>query len=156
MIEPERLGYFHFWRQVGRRMNIKAIPESYDVLERFNRDYELRQYRYAKTNERVGTATRELFVGWLPRIASPLTRSAIHALLDDALIEGFGFPRANPVMRWLVPAGLRLRARIVRQLPPRKQPRLRTEMEHPSYPAGYTIEGLGPESMPTNTGTHGR
>src|SRR5947209_10151675 len=26
LCEQERLGYFHFWRQVGRRMNIKDVP----------------------------------------------------------------------------------------------------------------------------------
>jgi len=28
MIDIERLGFFHFWREVGLRMNIKAIPRT--------------------------------------------------------------------------------------------------------------------------------
>jgi hypothetical protein len=32
----------------------------------------------------------------------------------------------------------------VRFMPPRKEPRRRTEMAHPTYPEGYVIEQLGP------------
>jgi ER-bound oxygenase mpaB/B'/Rubber oxygenase, catalytic domain len=144
LCEQERLGYFYFWREVGRRMNIREIPADYNVFERFNRDYEKQHYRFTEANRRVGIATRELFVSWFPSIVSPLVRSAIHALLDDRLIEAFGFPRPSPLMRWLVPGALRLRATVVRFLPPRKNPRRRTEMGHPTYPEGYVIEQLGP------------
>jgi len=85
-----------------------------------------------------------LFASWFPRFLAPVVRSAIHALLDDRLIEAFGFPQPSPLMRWLVPGALRLRAGFVRLLPPLKEPRLRTEIGHPTYPEGYLIEHLGP------------
>jgi hypothetical protein len=144
MCEPERLGHFHFWREVGRRMNIRDIPADYHAFERFNREYERRHYRFTEANQRVGAATRELFASWLPRVLAPAVRSVVHALLEDHLLDAFGFPRPSRPMRWLVPTALRLRARLIRWLPPRRRPRLRTEMGHPSYPAGYTIERLGP------------
>jgi hypothetical protein len=144
MCEPERLGYFYFWREVGRRMNIRDIPADYDAFERFNREYEHRHYRFTESSQRVGTATRELFVSWFPAVLAPVVRPVIHALLDDSLIEAFGFPQPSRPMRWLVAAGLRARGRLVRLLPPRRKPRLRTEMLHPTYPEGYEIERLGP------------
>lgn len=144
MIEPERLGYFHFWREVGRRMNIKDIPPEYAAFEEFNRAYERDHFRFTEANRRVGGATRELFASWFPRPFAPLVRSAIYALLDDPLIAAFGFPRPSRVMRWLVPASLRLRGRTVRFLPRRSRPRLRTEGRHRTYPGGYSIERLGP------------
>jgi len=144
MCEQERLAAFYFWREIGRRMNIRNLPEDYACFERFNRDYERQKYRYTEANYRVGAATVELFAGWFPYLPSPVVRSAIYALLDAPLIEGFGFPEPSRLMRWLVPAALRLRARVVGLLPPRRRPRLRTEMKHPSYPTGYTIEQLGP------------
>ena len=107
MCEPERLGYFYFWREVGRRMNIRDIPADYDTFERFNREYEQRHYRFTESSRRVGTATRELFVSWFPAVLAPVVRSVIHALLDDPLLEAFGFPRPSRAMRWLVAAGLR-------------------------------------------------
>ena len=131
LCEQERLGYFYFWREVGRRMNIRDIPVSYDVFERFNKDYEREHYRFTEANRRVGAATRELFASWFPRFLAPVVRSAIYALLDDRLIEAFGFPQPSRLMRRLVPGALRLRAGFVRLLPPPNKPRLRTEMGHP-------------------------
>src|SRR5256885_9828810 len=61
MCEQERLAMFHFWRQVGRRMNIKDIPDNYAAFERFNIEYERAHFRYTDANHRVGAATRELF-----------------------------------------------------------------------------------------------
>src|SRR5882672_8795871 len=71
----ERLGYFYFWREVGRRMNIRGIPLDYDVFERFNKDYEREHYRFTEANRRVGAATRELFASWFPRFLAPVVRS---------------------------------------------------------------------------------
>jgi len=144
MCDSERLSYFYFWREVGRRMKIKDIPADYAEFETFNRNYESRHYRFTEANRRVGTATRELFVGWFPRFCAPLVRRAIHSLLDDSLIEAFGFPPPSPLMRRLVPRAVRLRGKVAGWLPARRRPRLRTEMGHPSYPKGYVIEELGP------------
>jgi hypothetical protein len=60
------------------------------------------------------------------------------------MIAGFGFPRPSRSIRWLVPTVLRLRARMVRLLPRRQRPFLRTELKRGTYPAGYAIEQLGP------------
>jgi hypothetical protein len=147
MGDTERLAYFYFWCEVGRRMSIKNIPENYSTLEQFNHDYEMQHYRFTEANQRVGAATRELFVSWFPGFLSPLVRSAIYSLLDDPLIDAFGFPRPSRLMRRVVPGALRLRAALAGLLPPRRRPRLRTEMAHPSYPKGYVIEQLGPPGI---------
>jgi len=144
LCEQERVGYFQFWRAVGRRMNIRDIPADYDEFERFNRAYERQHFRFTEANARVGSATRELFVGWMPRPFAPVVRRVIYALLDDPLVDAFGFPRPSGLMRRLVEGALRLRARALRWLPTRRRPRFRTEMRHPAYPDGYTIEQLGP------------
>lgn len=150
MCEQERLSYFLFWREVGLRMKIQEIPDDYDAFEQFNRDYERDRFRFADSNQRVGTATRELFVSWFPKPMAPLARSAIHAMLDDPLIEAFGFPKPSAALRRLVPAALRLRARWLRLFPPGKPPQLRTELARPSYPDGYVIERIGPPSPPSS------
>ena len=144
MCDAERLAMFHFWREVGHRMGIRDIPAEYAAFERYNIAYERRCFRYTDTNRRVGAATVELFASWFPHLARPLVRRAIYALLEDAVIDAFGFPQPSAAMRRLVGGALRLRAAVARRLPARRRPRLRTEMRHRSYPDGYRIEQLGP------------
>lgn len=145
LTEHERLGLYHFWREVGTRMGIRDIPASYEDFERYNLDYERAHFRYTDANRRVGTATREMFCARFPRPLRPLVRAAIHALLDTRLLDAFGFPPAPRALRAAVHGGLRLRARLAR-LVPRTRPRLRTALRHRSYPRGYVIEELGATS----------
>jgi hypothetical protein len=144
MCSRERLACFYFWREIGLRMGIRDIPLDYAAFETFNREYEKTYYRFTAANQRVGIATRELFVSWFPPIVAPLVRKTIHALLDDRLIEAFGFSRPSRFMRALVGGMLRGRGALAGLLPARRRPRLRTKIFHPSYPNGYVIEELGP------------
>lgn len=144
MCEAERLAMFYFWRAVGERMGIRELPTDYAAFEKFNIDYEERHFRYTEANHRVGTATLEMFVAWFPRVLRPIVRRAMYAIMDDPVLKGFGFPKPSPAMRILVKLALKARAWVLRFLPARRHPRLRTEMKHRSYPAGYQIEELGP------------
>ena len=154
MIEKERIALFHFWREVGIRMNIKDIPADYAEFERFNIEYERKNYRYTETNHRVGLATRDLFMSWFPGWTRPLVKQGIYAAMDERLLEAFGFPKPAPSMRKMVEGSLRLRARALRWfVPRRRRPLLRTEMKPRSYPEGYRIEQVGPASMGGEAGS---
>lgn len=142
--EAERLASFHFWREVGRRMGIRDLPDDYDAFERFNIDYEARHFRYTDAGHRVACATREMFSAWFPRALRPLVRRVIYALLDEPARRAAGFPAPGPLLARLVPWGLRLRGRLAGWLPARRHPRLRTMLKRPTYPRGYRTEDLGP------------
>jgi hypothetical protein len=144
MCETERLAYFHFWRQVGERMGIRNVPADYAAFERYNIDYEKRHFRCTDASRRIGATMIEMFAGWFPSFLRPLVRRSMYAIMDDPVIAGFGFPKSSPAMRAFVTMALLLRARLLRLLPARRRPRLRTEMRHRSYPDGYRIEELGP------------
>ena len=147
MTRHEQLAAFYYWRELGRRMNITSLPIDMDEFERFNVEYERTHFRYSETNRRVGIATRDLFLSWyLPRPLWRLGEPAVYAMMDDPLLDAFGFPRPSPAMRRLVQGGLRARARVMRWLPERRRPFLRTKVRHRTYPQGYQIEELGPPS----------
>jgi len=76
-----------------------------------------------------------------------IVRRSIYALLDDEVIEAFGFPRPSGFARWSVAGALKARALGARLRPARRKPRLRTETKHRSHPEGYEIETLGPPSQ---------
>lgn len=144
MCEQERLGLFYFWRAVGQRMHIKEIPKDYQTFERFNIEYERHHFQYASSNYRTGMATLNMFSGWFPKVLAPSVQSAIYSLLEPSLLKAFGFPEPSRFMRWIVNVTLKLRAHLLRWLPSRPHPRLRTEIIYPSHPNGYVIEQLGP------------
>lgn len=143
----ERLGYYYFWRGVGTRMGMRDIPPTYEAFQDWACAYERKTFRYRETNEKIGAATRELFASWYPRSLAPVVRLTIYALLDDAMLDAFGFPRPLPGVRALVGGALRLRARIVRWLPPRRKPYFFTDRANRTHPQGYEIGSLGPPAL---------
>lgn len=144
LTEAEKQAMFYFWREVGRRMGIHDIPATLEAFQAFSEAYERDRFRATDAGRRVGLATRELFAGWFPRPVRPLIRQAIYALLDDRTREAFGFPPAHPLFRRLVPAALVVRAYVLRWVPRRRRPLLRTARQTPTYPRGYRVEQLGP------------
>jgi hypothetical protein len=144
LTEGERLATFHFWRAVGELMNIQDIPETYAELDRFNVDFERDRFGYTDAGRRVASAMVAYFVGKIPGLPRRLGARGIHALLDEPLLDALGLPRPTAAERAAVETALKLRARAVRLLPPRRRPRLRTEMRRRTYPAGYRVEQLGP------------
>lgn len=146
MVEQERLANFYCWRAIGRRMNIKDIPESYSGFESFNRIYEAKHFSRSDATQRVGISGRDMFLAWFPPATRGVAKQGIYSLLDEELLDAFGFPAPAPWVRRSVAGCLRTRARVQRLLPSRRRPRLRTQFRHRSYPQGYRIEALGPES----------
>jgi hypothetical protein len=144
MCEQEKLGIYYFWCEVGKRMGIKNIPPTYEDFERCNRDYERDKFCFAETNQRVGAATRDLFASWFPRLFAPLVRHGIYAMLDERMLEAFGFPRPFKFMPPLARFALKARGKFVRFLPPRRKPHFFVDIPNRTYPQGYEITELGP------------
>jgi hypothetical protein len=149
MTEGERHASYFFWREVGRRMAIRDIPPTHEAFEQWSLAQERERFRYDETNRRVGVATRELFVGWAPRALRPMTRVAIHALLDEPVRIAFGFPPAPRLMRALVTGALRARGRVLRFFPARTSKNFITGKPQRSWPKGYRISQLGPPPLLT-------
>ncbi len=143
----EQRAYYCFWREIGVRMGIKVIPPSYEAFAAWSLAYERDQFRFADTNQRIGTATRDLFASWVPRVVSPVVRYGIYAMLEERMIESFGFPKPLPLTRAMLGATLRARGRFVRRLPPRRRAHFFTDAKNRTHSGGYRIEELGPPRL---------
>ena len=130
-------------------MAIKDIPAQYAEFERFNVEYEREQFRLAEASARVGAATRDLFLSWFPFVPRRLGEQSIYALIDERLLDAFGFP-----------ASLAIDAAARGVGPPRQEPRVAStppsaqaapaHRDAPrSYRAGYRIDELGPPPVAT-------
>lgn len=127
LTEQEKQASYYFWREVGRRMNIRDIPDSLGALEAWSRAYEREHFAYSPANRLLAEAVRDLFCSWvlpgpLLRPLWPLGRQLVYALLEPPLRQAFGFPEARPWAKALVQVALYLRARLLPLLPPRRRP----------------------------------
>lgn len=140
----EKQASYYFWREIGQRMAIKDIPESYEAFEQYNIEYERTRFRYTDDNHRIAVATRNLMLGWvLPRFLRPIGAPFMHALIDKPLLQAVGLRPAPGWLQAFVMGTMKIRATVLALLPPRQKARLLTRMKNRTYPNGYSIDRLG-------------
>lgn len=149
--ETERRAQFEFWKEIGHRMAIREIPETLEEIDAYNRDYE--QTRYARTDAgvRLAEAQRDVFLAWFPWLPKALGGRAISALLEPHVVDALGLVQPTQAERRATEAAIRARGRVVRLLPSRSRPKLRTAMKRRSYPNGWKVETLGPADPPESS-----
>src|SRR3954468_16243289 len=121
--EPERRATANYYGELGRHMNIKDRPATYEEFAALLDAYEREHFAFSPGGRAVSDATLALLLRFYPRPVRPLLRRATMALLDRPLREAFAYPRPDRVTEALTIAGLRARAAIERRLPPRLEPR---------------------------------
>lgn len=142
-----------YYRTLGRRMGITAIPQTYEDFERCLDAYEAAHFGWDEGARRVSDATLDLMAGWYGPLA-PVVRGAGLALLDDTLLAAFRYERPAPAVRKTVRTALKLRARAVRLLPPRRTPHYaRQNPEIKGYPNGFRVAELGTFPAARRTGS---
>jgi len=141
--KKERRAGLNYWRELGKRMNIRDIPNDVDELDRWSLAYEKANSRYAESNRHVADDTLNLFLSWYPAPLRPVVRLGVLSLLEEYLLDAFGYKHPPRWFRWLVALSLRIRARVIPWLPRRRHPHLVTKERMRSYPMGYVIEELG-------------
>lgn len=142
--EHEIAASTNYYRKLGRHMGIKGIPETYaEFFELFD-SYEREHFAYTEGGRAVSDATLGLMVDFYPAWQRPLVRPFTKALLDERLIRAFDYPRPSAAWRVVSRAALKLRARVVRLMPPRTEPRwARQSPNIRSYPDGYDPSRIG-------------
>ena len=74
--DAERRATCRYYQELGQRMGIRDIPETCEEFFSYCDEFESRHFAYTHANACVGTATRELFVGWFSFLPAPLVRTA--------------------------------------------------------------------------------
>ncbi|MGI0495013.1 oxygenase MpaB family protein [Alkalinema pantanalense CENA528] len=143
----EKEALFHFWFAVGQQMGIDAIPGTYESFEDYNLEYERQYFRYNSANQRVGESTLNLFLSWFPYPLRPAIQPLVYAIMDEAMLQAFGFPAPKPWQRNFVEYLLRSRGQLLHYFPPRHTPHFYSDERQKSYPHGYDLTDLGPPKM---------
>ena len=84
----------NYYLELGRRMNIKDLPEDYAGFERLLDEYEAEHFAFDPGGRRVADSTLDLMTtfppsSWLP---SWLARRFAFALMDEPLLRAFRYP----------------------------------------------------------------
>jgi hypothetical protein len=116
----EREAAYRYYARLGELMGIREVPPSFDELVAWSDAYERAEFARADGGRRTADATLELFASWQPAILRRWSPAVSRALMDAPLREALGYPAAPAATERLVRAGLRARALVERQLPPRR------------------------------------
>jgi hypothetical protein len=133
-----------YYLDLGALMGIKDVPDDYQGFEELLDGYEAEHFAFDEGGRRVADATMRLMQTFYPSVAARPMEVFSRALMDDPLLTAFGYRKPPRAVVAASRAALRLRGRVLAQLPARRtalntadMPRIR------SYPNGFDIEQLG-------------
>ena len=135
--------------RTGELMGIKDLPSTYDEYERLLDAYEAERFVPHPSNTRVAEASIRIVTAWHARPLRSLVRRLTIAMLDEPLRVALGLPRQPAWLVRAVDAGVRLRGRLMRVLPPRAVDRPYRHDPRRTYPFGYSLADLGPRDANT-------
>lgn len=130
--------------RLGELMGIKDLPATYADYERLLDDYEAEHFAHDPANTRVAEASIRIVADWYPRPVQGLVRRVTIAMLDEPLRVALGLPRQPAWLTRALDLALRVRARVIRLLPPRRADNPYRHDASRTYPFGYTLADLGP------------
>ncbi|MEV4641404.1 oxygenase MpaB family protein [Actinoplanes sp. NPDC049548] len=141
----ERAAMLTFYTTLGRRMNIRDIPRTWDAFQSFYDTYEAQRFAYTPAAAQLMAATGRL-VGSLPRPLAPLAGGVVQALLDPPLRHATGIAEPPGWAAVLLAAALKGRAAWLRHgAKPRTRGWLEEGITGKTYPDGYDLATLGPQ-----------
>ncbi|MFD0805746.1 oxygenase MpaB family protein [Nocardioides caeni] len=142
--DTELRAWVNYYRALGRHMNIKDIPDTYDGFMHLMDDYERQHFAYDEGGRRVADATLDLMTTFYPRLAKRPVELFSRSLMDTPLLDAFAYDEAPALVRRVSIAVMKARARLLRHTPSKRKPTYSADMPRiKSYPNGYLLSELG-------------
>jgi hypothetical protein len=133
-----------YYLDLGALMGIKDVPDDYQGFEELLDGYEAEHFAFDEGGRRVADATMRLMQTFYPSVAARPMEVFSRALMDDPLLTAFGYRKPPRAVVAASRAALRLRGRVLAQLPARRTALTTADMPRiRSYPHGVDIEQLG-------------
>ncbi|BAH30789.1 conserved hypothetical protein [Rhodococcus erythropolis PR4] len=146
MTDNEIVGSTNYYRHLGRYMNIKDTPDTYEGFVKLLDDYEREHFSFDSGARAVADSTLDLMCTFSPNNLAPkaLVKGFAFALMDDHLLDAFHYKHPSTAMRVVSRGALKVRARLLRFFPVRTKRKFARELPNiRSYPNGYKVEDLG-------------
>jgi hypothetical protein len=146
----ELIASVRFWQEFGKRLGVKGIPSDYQAFSDHMDSYEADNFKQSPGSRRVADATLDLLATFYPRPMAPIIRPAARSVMDQPLLNAFGYQRPPTVAVKAANALLRGRGQLMRIFPARRTPALAEHYDRMrSYPGGFALKNLG--TFPTQS-----
>jgi ER-bound oxygenase mpaB/B'/Rubber oxygenase, catalytic domain len=148
MSENEQEALFLFFKEVGKRMQLTAIPDTLEDLRAFANDYEMAHFKYTDSNRAVADSTVRIVENWFPKFLRPLVQPTFAALINDKLRTAFGYQKPSAVFCGLIKVNLTIRKFFLRYITFDSYPKTVDNTRYRTYPKNdFTPETIGPEHL---------
>lgn len=147
MLHAERVATLTFYRELGRRMNIHNLPDTYEEAAALLDGYETTHLAPSSAGNILMGSTLVLFQNRLPKYLQSYTPILVSALVEDpAIAAALGLPKPKRLIMGVVHIYYRLRNFRLRRLPATTKPVFTPgQPMHHVYPDGYELGQLGPD-----------
>jgi hypothetical protein len=78
-----------FWNEVGRRMGLVDVPESFEACARFIEEFEARNMAPTEDNAAIAKGVFVLYASTVPAFLGPIVRAVLVAFMDTRLSGAF-------------------------------------------------------------------
>jgi hypothetical protein len=169
----EKESLYLVWCDIGKKMGIRNIPNSWEAIEKWMTNYEQTRMKFHPSNQIIANSTIKLFLSVLPSFLHPLGSNLIAAFCSPALRRAMGFHDPPSGISLLIDIVMLLHANFIRFFClPRSKPLIRTPLHlqpsdtpgdnrtgvgcplfhpyAPTYKDGYRIDELGPARYKEN------
>jgi hypothetical protein len=146
----ERHALFTLYRRLAERMRVRDLPDSYDAIARWRREYEAREQRYTSEGEAVARGLLKALTASVPAISAARLEEIVTCFITERTRTALGLRPPPPLMRDVVVRTLTTRKTLMRRFDPwQTSPFWKSAFfqRYPSYPNGYDRLRLGPERV---------
>lgn len=140
----ERAASAEFYREMGRRMNLREIPADFAGFESYMQGYERERFHYTDQARELIAATTSLMDHRFPKPLRGLVGILTSALMSRQMRVAAGVRNPPPGLGTLVRLAVRAQARRTRRRNPQPSHRFPAGVVVlPAYPDGYEIDQIG-------------
>ncbi|CAN8098154.1 unnamed protein product [Discula destructiva] len=81
-----------FWYEIGRRMGLENVPQSFAACALFIEDFESRNMAPSQDNARIAEGIFTLYASTFPKFLAPVVKAVLSAFMDTRLSRAFRLP----------------------------------------------------------------
>ncbi|WP_106848978.1 oxygenase MpaB family protein [Blastococcus sp. Marseille-P5729] len=123
MMEQEKIATANYYRTLGRHMNIKDIPQTWQEFCAALDAYEAEHFAFDEGGRRVADATKDLMASFYPKPVRPLIDLFARSIMDQPLRAAFRYDAPPKPVELISRGALKLRGKVLSRMPARRRPK---------------------------------